>query len=278
MRPTHKKTNQNNQTKNIPPPVAKRSRNPSHLLLLALLILVFLTFLLPVHADEPDLITDRPDFTESASTVPKGGWQLEFGYTFENNNDFDLSLHTLGELLIRFAPLEKFELRFGINSYAIQKLGSMERKGFEDMQLGFKWVAIEDTLGILVSTSLPTGSDNFGNSHLQPEIKVVAARDITDFLSLGANVGVGFLREGNETIKEYSASLSVGFSLTSKLGAYLEYYGYYYGNDEGEDLHFLNGGITYLITPTFQLDARIGKSLNKGDSTYFFGIGAAARF
>jgi hypothetical protein len=35
----------------------------------------------PPGLDEP-LASDRPDFTESSSTVGRGIWQLESGYTF----------------------------------------------------------------------------------------------------------------------------------------------------------------------------------------------------
>ena len=35
----------------------------------------------------PDLVTDRPDQTESAYTVPKGLWQLEIGALFTHDND-----------------------------------------------------------------------------------------------------------------------------------------------------------------------------------------------
>jgi len=78
--------------------------------LLLVVIFIFSTAGIP-----QDLVTDRPDFTESATAVPKDSWQLEFGYTFEKDNG--LINHSLGELLIRFSPMEKLELRLGINSF-----------------------------------------------------------------------------------------------------------------------------------------------------------------
>lgn len=51
-----------------------------------------------VMAQEP-LVTDRPDFTESSSTVGKGFFQLEGGATyFESAGGTDVT--TLGEVLI----------------------------------------------------------------------------------------------------------------------------------------------------------------------------------
>ncbi|MCP4217421.1 MAG: transporter [bacterium] len=68
-----------------------------------------------------------------------------------------------------------------------------------------------------------------------------------------------------------------GASLNAKWGAYVEYYGYYYG-DEGEGRHYVNGGFTYLVSKLFQLDIRAGRILNKNDSTFFIGTGGAVRF
>src|SRR4029079_12127360 len=52
--------------------------------------------------DEP-LETDRPDFTESATTVGKGVCQLETGYTFTSDNSGGVRTanHSFPEALLR---------------------------------------------------------------------------------------------------------------------------------------------------------------------------------
>jgi hypothetical protein len=227
-----------------------------------------------------DLVTDRPDFTESATAVPKGSWQFEFGYTFEKDKNANLTTHTLGELLVRFSLVEKLEFRIGINSYTIIKTNepvNRTSKGLEDLELGIKWALIQDNVALLVSTTVPTGADAFRSSKLQPGLSLALAKDINKTLSIGVNLGAARLYDGESRITEFSASTALGISLTDKLGMYVEYFGLYYNEDEGENAHYLDAGFTYLVNPTFQLDIRAGKKLNKGDSTYFIGVGAVIR-
>jgi hypothetical protein len=62
--------------------------------------------------------TDRPDFTESPNTVPKGALQVETGFIMENDKienlggSFEYQNLTLNTTLIRYGLLEHLELRF----------------------------------------------------------------------------------------------------------------------------------------------------------------------
>ena len=141
-----------------------------------------------LFAEEPDLITDRPDFTESANAVPNGSWQFEMGYTFAK--DKPLTDHTIGELLVRFAVIENFEFRAGVNSYHVAKIGGNSYKGLDDMSLGVKWALVPGTLAVIASTSVPTGAKVFRTSKLQPGLTVSLAKDLSETVSLGSNLGV----------------------------------------------------------------------------------------
>ena len=53
-----------------------------------------LVLLVPVgtgvaRAQSPDMVTDRPDQTESAAVVPRGLLQVETGYLFARDGDVD---------------------------------------------------------------------------------------------------------------------------------------------------------------------------------------------
>ena len=75
-----------------------------------------------------------------------------------------------------------------------------------------------------------------------------------------------------------SASLSVAFAVTDRLGTYVEYFGFY-PNAEGSDCaHSINSGLTYLINNNFQIDLRVGAGLNEEADDFFTGIGFAWRF
>jgi hypothetical protein len=67
-------------------------------------------------AKEP-LVTDRPDFTESSSSVGSGVLQLESGITFLDLQS-GTEVTTVGEILARWGVAEKFELRFVLPTYS----------------------------------------------------------------------------------------------------------------------------------------------------------------
>lgn len=239
------------------------------------LLLIFSPLWL-AHGDEPPLVTDRPDFTESATSVAVGSWQFEFGYTYEKNDE--AKDHTVGELLVRFTLIDKLEFRLGVNSFRIAEYGGVRFDGLEDMDLGFKYALAPDKVAVIVSTSVPTGASAFRVSKLQPTVVLALARDVSDTVSLGVNLGYTRASDGDVSIDEFSASAAAGIGLTDKLGLFVEYFGFYYSKDDGENQHFADAGLTYLVNPTFQLDIRAGRILNKGESTFFIGIGAVKRF
>ena len=67
-----------------------------------------LLFLLPNSAvgqntEVAELVTDRPDFTESGIVVPVGSLQFEAGFTWESNAG-DVRSFSGPELLVRWGP------------------------------------------------------------------------------------------------------------------------------------------------------------------------------
>ena len=236
------------------------------------------------EATEP-LITDRPDFTESAVSVSPGGFQLETGYTFSGVERE--KTHSFGEVLLRVGVAERLELRFGFNSYSRVRTGSGKLTGLEDTSFGLKLELVEGDPGtgvdrpdvaVLVSTSLPTGSDAFSADGLQPSVAVALAWDLTESLALGSNLGYSMLRDGGETFDELFGSVALGLGLSERFGTYVEIYGFFPTEVVYPDVAYFNTGVTYLIAGDVQLDARVGYGLNGLDDDFFFGLGAATRW
>jgi len=235
------------------------------------------------------LVTDRPDFTESTSTVPAGHYQLEGGYTFSRQGEEDA--HTLGELLLRIGAGERWEARLGFGSYdridpGIR--GAAKLSGYEDPTLGIKIRLNEDDpdllppghphLAILLITTVPVGSDALTADDWQPEGKLALGWDLTDRLSLGANLIYAYPSDGGERFNQLAASLSAGFSLTGRLGVYLEAFGFSKESADGAAASYVNSGLTWLLSNDLQLDARIGAGLDDPRPNWFAGVGAAVRF
>lgn len=245
---------------------------------------MFLAVLLPGplagQAGAP-LVTDRPDFTESAVTVPRGDVQLESGYTFTRAEGGDE--HALGEVLLRIGLVERLEARIGLGSHAWMTAVGEDPAGFEDPSLGLKAVlAEEETAGVavavLAATSVPVGDGDIGEDDWQPEVKLAVSRGLSEALALAANAGYARASEADEGFDQGSASLSLGIGLSDRWGAYAEAYGTFPVSPSGDDEAVLNGGLTFLVHPLLQLDARVGAGLTDAASDFFVGVGVARRW
>lgn len=251
------------------------------------LLLVVLLFCgsFAVAGEVPPLVTDRPDFTESAETVPRGSFQLEFGYTF--GEESDVKTHALGELLVRAAVTEWAEVRVGLNSWAWVEGPECSCDGLEDSSLGAKFKladagdepgGIRPAVALLVGTSVPTGDDHFGEDEWQPEVKLALAWDIGDRAALSSNIGYAYPSEEGRGFSEISGSLSLGYGITGRLGCYVEYYQFLRDETGMDDPGFVNGGLTWLSGANLQFDWRVGYQVAGDDSEFFTGVGASWRW
>lgn len=236
-------------------------------------------------AREP-IITDRPDFTESTETVPTGMTQIEAGATFTRVGDERSS--SFGEVLVRHALGRKTELRLEVPSFSRTRGAEGRQSGFEDGSIGFKYMLSQGSGGfglkkprisLIGDTSLPIGSRDFRERKLQPGAKLLLGWDLSERLALSSNLNYAYLSEDGERFGEFSGSLSLGISLTERVGSYIEVFGFFPGGDR-ENTRFVNGGFTYLVNPNFQLDTRLGFGLGNdvGGSDTFFGVGVSRRF
>lgn len=231
------------------------------------------------------LVTDRPDFTESALTVPKGLSQGEFGVTTTRAGDDRET--GFGELLLRIGIHQRMELRVVAPTYLSTRTGIGRSSGFSDASIGFKFSlarAGEQTglrqydVGLIVATTLPTGSSAYREKQLQPGMKLLLASALTEKIGVSANFNYDSLRENGDRYGEFAGSLSFGFGVTDRTGIYAEYFGFYPTGDGRSDTNYLNTGVTYLVSNDFQLDARVGKGLNGISNDYFIGTGASVRY
>lgn len=220
-----------------------------------------------------DLVTDRPDFTESALTVSPRVLQIEGGYTLENSSQ------TVGEVLLRYGVTDKMELRFEFPSYTI----TSDQKGFSDSSVGFKYSLLKATeteklkpeTAIILLTSLPTGSPEFKEADLQLTAKVCLGWEIWSLGGTSMNLNYGYLGSGEGRFGQWAGSVSQGIEINDQWGAYLEYYGFFPSVKNGDPQHTVNTGLTYLFSSDVQADIRMGQSL--GTSDWFVGVGMATR-
>ena len=247
------------------------------------------------RGEEPPLITDRPDFTESPIAVAPGLFQLEGGYTFSKDAGEDT--HTLGEILLRIGILQRLEARIGLNSFVVstepgEPDGGLPPsrprsvRGLDDVTLAVKVELVRPApsspgvprLGIIAGTSLPTGRSDIGANGLQPGVLLAAAWELTGRLGLGTNFGYAYLEDEAGRFDQLSGSVAFGFSLTERLGTFAEYFGTFPVGSGRESANSADAGITYLLGPSLQLDMRIGLGLDGPRPNDFRGAGASWRW
>ncbi|MEP0545496.1 MAG: transporter [Rhodothermales bacterium] len=226
----------------------------------------------------PDLVTDRPDFTESAVVVPLGYVQAEAGVSFIDNGPIDS--FSGPELLVRWTPLSRVELRFGAPDY----IATDDADGFGDPSLGTKvqfGPFAQWDLAVIATASLPVGDDAFSSGTIDPDVIVTTALAASDYLAYGGQVGVG--RDGAADLWLFDATLvqSASFPEDAPLffnerwGAFIELA--LTVPERGGAALLQHMGGTYALSPNTQLDFHFGTGLTNAAPTSLFGVGLTVR-
>lgn len=251
----------------------------------------------PAPLTDP-IVTDRPDFTESTETVPRGRFQLEGGYTFSYDSEQKsrTATHTAPEFLLRTGLTDSFELRLGWAGYDFvsERFPSESRAGrritvrdsFDggsDLYLGFKQKLFEQkslrpNFSIIPALTVPSGSAGFSSGDVDPEIKLAWGYELTERIGLAGNVNFAGPSEDGRRFFQTAASVSAAFALFDGVGAYVEYFGFYPNGRDSDCAHTANGGLTWQITDNLQLDCRAGVGLNEEADDFFTGVGFSIRF
>jgi len=227
----------------------------------------------PLLLHGQQMITDRPDQTESANVVPLQSLQIETGFLSETNDYYLQRL--LPTTLIRYGITKKLELRVNHNfSSTIHSDTSVQDYVLHDVEIGFKYQLLgfdesKTQMAIIGHFPLPfqkrmTETVNFGI------LKFCVAHNLSETLTLSYNAGVCFTENG---IGQFDYTLSVGKALTEKWAFYTELY----GNSEKNTAAIINfdGGLTYLFKPRCQLDVSVAHGLNS--KMYYFSTGLSLR-
>ena len=212
-----------------------------------------------------EIITDRPDQTESSSTIPMNSFQVETGVVIGHvASESNLEKVLLApSTLIRYGFTKNFELRLA-NHFARSSSESLSLKdfGFTDLELGFKLQLVrkEDVnteIALLSHVVIPIGDVRLTNVSFGLVNKLSIAHNLGDIFTIGYNLGYNYFGFGSGT---GTYSIALGAGLTKRIGFYIEPYGEWV--DFNLFLSNLDGGFTYLLKPNMQLDVSYGLGLN----------------
>ncbi len=229
-------------------------------------------------AQAPELVTDRPDRTESATVVPRGLLQVETGYQFTREGGVD-SFAAPGTLF-RIGLGGRTELRLGHAGV----VGAEGRRGAGDSEVGAKVNLLRadgrrPELAIVGGLSLPTGDSRFSSDGADPSFLVAVAHELAPRLALGYNAGAAWASSpdapGRDAFVVYSLALGIG--VTERLGAFVEVFGDRQVAAEVATSVSADGGLTLLLTDVLQLDVAVGRGLRGPADDLFVGAGLSFR-
>ncbi|MXY23400.1 MAG: transporter [Acidobacteria bacterium] len=228
----------------------------------------------------PELVTDRPDQTESAVAVPRGLVQVETGYLFARALD-GVDTHTAPGTLVRIGLGGRTELRLGHTGI----IGSGGRRGAGDSEIGAKVNVIPDPegwrpqLAVLGGLSLPTGADRYSSGGADPSFLFAFAHELGPRLSLGYNAGAAWESSPGQPNRDAFVvySLALGVGLTDRLGTFLEVFGDRQVAGAAATNASVDAGFTLLLDELVQWDVSVGRRLRGPADDLFVGTGLSFR-
>ena len=233
-------------------------------------ILVIQSVLVIAQEDSISITTDRPGFSEYSATIPRGYFQIEGGFSFENStvNPTDrLQLINWNNTLIKYGLTNGWELRLG-QTYQSERLleaGTSPQfiwRSFSGpVVIGTKFNLLNEA-GLTPQTALVV---EYGFNTFAPEtflnnsfyrIQLSSKDTLNDAWYVMANLGYD---KGFNDFGRLRYTLNSGYSINEKLSVFAEIYGF--KSEVLTPLNYFDGGFTYLINPKLQFDLSAGFDL-----------------
>ncbi|MFC2137734.1 transporter [Bacteroidota bacterium] len=247
---------------------------------------LFVALIGKAQDNTPELITDRPDQTESSAVVPHKSLQIESGFVMENDDNVlsKQKSFAYNTTLLRYGLFENMELRLGLgyfgdkeefkNSDTVNTIS-----GLSPIYTGFKIKITEEKEGLpeiafLGGLVLPfTASEEYKPSYSAANIRFSLSHTLSERFSAGYNIGAEW--DGESAIPGYFYSIVLGIGLADNLGMFIESFGLI--PEEGNSEHLADAGFTFLLFPNLQFDVSGGIGINDESIDNFIGVGVSYR-
>ncbi len=239
-------------------------------------------------------ILDRPTVSDSACTVPQGRFVLEAGFQHaevRGRGDGRADNYPQAEMRTGLPGRNEFVLlppnynrqRTG----AVPGLPARETAGSSAVTLGLKhelgytryWLGAVEAL-----FTLPSGGSAFGSQGLGMALNGIAAYTLSEqigfSLQLGVNSQTNPALAGGGRFTSLVSNLVSTWQPTERLQFYAEIYGQSSTGPGKGPGYNADGGVQYLIMPSWEVDLEGGMRLvgDLGGFTHYFGAGMGFRF
>ena len=228
-----------------------------------------------------ELSPDRPDATESPLTVDAGHFAMEVSL-FDWRHDGGNNGYTAMSTNLKLGLTNNTDLQLVFDTFSKQKPSTGGgAEGFGDIQLRLKhniWGNDEGktAFALFPFIKIPTGTA-VSNNEWEGGLILPFSVELTD------SVGLGLMGEFDVTYDDTQArheieflhSAVLGFDLTDRVGAFVEYVGIIGDNPYQA---YLGGGFTYSINENFVLDLGAQAGLNHDSEDLGVFTGYTKRF
>ena len=221
-----------------------------------------------------ELTVDRPGIAETPFTVAPGMYQFEVGFDYFKR--YNGNVYHLPVALFRTGISKRTELRISSRQIA-EKTDRGSFNGISSLSTGIKMHVIKQNkripeTDILTNVILPIGYTS-GAKNIGYEVLLLFQNDY--YPNTAINYNIGYLWDFNLNKPMFSASFCFNYLPTQRVGLFVEYFSYIPNGWPGE--HGVDGGLTYLLAPKFQVDLSTGISRLDNQNNFFISSGFSFR-
>lgn len=259
--------------------------------LVVLVRVLVLGFLASVTQDvggqeNQDIDADRDAFTPTTHTVEAGHWLTETAYTYIQNRS-GAPTNSYPELLLRRGITERFELRVGVN-YESGSGGSVVTavetgEGLGDtfsteatLLYGCKVLVTEQDGWLprsvaIIEAFTPVAGEVWGT---EPAATYALGWALPDGQRFDTAIRYVYADSEEGTLDKWMPSAVLRIPITERFEVHAEWFGIWTRGLEDEKVRpFVGPGGHYMITPGFELGARIGWGLTRDAANFYSDVG-----
>jgi Putative MetA-pathway of phenol degradation len=228
-------------------------------------------------SNRTDIVTDRPDVTNSSLVVPRGSLQVENGINWTARQNATVIDGSNSRLRVGVAHC--IEVLFDLPDY-FHALRGRATAGYSDFspaikrQLGHLPGDIE--LSATAGMEIPTGTARIAGSGYGAYIQFPWSKEIGGGWGL-SGMFTAFLFSGEPAS---NPTLEQTFAIERQIGSRADFFAEYVADHPRRGMagQVFDSGGGFRITPTQQIDVRAGVGLNRAAPDYLFGLGYSFRF
>lgn len=237
-----------------------------------------------------EFATDRPDKTETPTTVDAGHYQLEMdfaNFTLDRSNGVRTEIWNVAPFNLRVGLLNNVELSLVFDSYSHVKAEDRPARRTSTMSgVGDFTTRVKINLwgndggqtafALFPFLKFPTNTGGLGNNSVEGGAIFPLSVKLPWKIDMGMQTGVGFGRNesGSNYHGEFVNSVTFSHEIIGKLSGYCEFFSSVSTERNSDWIGTVDLGLTYAVTENLQLDCgcNIGATYAADDFNAFSGI------